>query len=333
MVTRDDVAKRAGVSVAVVSYVMNNKNNVKETTRQKVLQAIEELGYNPNQTARSLKTKKTGQFGVLFNSLGNPFETGISLGLEERARQTGQSLIFQTYIPSEEDKLRTIFMGRTDGLLLMGQSLKPETLVYFGKIGIPVYSITTPAKAHSSVRCIDIDWREAMFKLIEHLKSLGHTRIGFMAHSSLEHHLHVRFVHFLKAMEAHGLDFHQNDLLHGGGQLEMAYANMTKLLQKSRELPFTAIVGANDLMGIGMLSACKDSGLSVPRDLSVAACENILMASHTTPGLTTLHYPRREIGFKAFDMIMQEAGSGGKAADYTMGCELIVRLSTGEARK
>ncbi|WP_409344970.1 LacI family DNA-binding transcriptional regulator [Paenibacillus sp. MBLB4367] len=332
MVTRNDVAKHAGVSVAVVSYVMNNKDNVKEATRQKVLRAIEELGYNPNSAARSLKTKRTSQFGVLFNNLGNPFETGISLGLEERARQFGQSLIFQTYVRSEEDKLRTIFMGRTDGLLLMGQSLKNETIDHFTKMGVPIYSVTAPVKFHSSVRCIDINWYEAMLKLLLHLKEQGHARIGFMAHSVRELHHHVRYLHFRKAAEALGLEFQEEWLLQAEGRLESAYLHMSNRIKETPDLPFTAIVCANDLMGIGVLSACKDSGLSVPKAISVAACENILMASHTTPALTTLHYPRREIGFMAIDMIMQQVNGGNKPVDCTVGFELIVRDSTGVAR-
>jgi len=328
MVTRDDVAKHAGVSVAVVSYVINDKRIVKEETRQKVLRAIEELGYNPNMTARSLKTKETKQFGVLFNNLGNPFETGISLGLEAKAREYGRSLIFQTYVAEEEERLKTIFMGRTDGFVLLGQSLKASTAEHFDRLGVPVLSITTPAAARDSVRIVDIDWYGAMVELLQHLKACGHTRIGFMGNEKREHPHHVRYLRFKEATAALGLEFDERtSLILADGRLESAQLRMREALAASRP-PFTGIVCANDLMAIGVLSACKEMGLSVPGDLSVAGCEDVLMASHTTPTLTTIHYPRRLGGFTAIDLLMKRHG-GEAAAPVTLPHELIVRESTG----
>ncbi|WNQ13989.1 LacI family DNA-binding transcriptional regulator [Paenibacillus aurantius] len=333
MVTRDDVARHAGVSVAVVSYVVNNKNNVKEVTRQKVLKAIQELGYNPNLAARNLKTKKAGQLGVLFNSLANPFETGISLGLEERARQYGYSLIFHTFIDTEEEKLKTIFMGRTDGILLLGQNLKAETIDYFSRLEIPLYSITTPVSAHPYVKYMDIDWYEAMLCLITHLKKLGHRHIGFMTNTSSDHHHQVRYRFFAEAMKASGLVFQEKTMLLKAENLESAYQVMNKKLCANRQLPFSAMICANDLMAIGLLSACRDFGLSVPEDLSVAGCEDILMASHTTPTLTTVRFPRREIGFKSIEAIMRHTNSRIQLQNEKIDFELIIRQSTGKASK
>lgn len=328
MVTRNDVARHAGVSVAVVSYVINNKPNVKESTRQKVMQAIEELGYKPNLTARSLRTKKTNQLGVLVNNLGDPFETGILLGLERKARTNDQFLFIQTYHREEEEQLKNIFMGRTDGILLMGQSLQPETISYFTKTGVPIYSITKPVKEHLSVHSVDIDWYAAMVRLIRHLRDFGHTHIGFMANEMQERHHHVRYLGFLKAMEDAGLPFSEEHLIYGRGTLESAYDVMKKRLALEKELPFTAMICANDLMAVGVLSACRDDGIDVPGQLSVAGCEDILMASHTLPALTTIHYPRPEIGSIAVEMLLQKI-NGEQPIHCTVSGELSVRQSTG----
>jgi len=332
MVTRDDVAKRAGVSVAVVSYVINNKNVVKEATRRKVLQAIEELGYNPNLTARSLKTKKTNQLGVLFNNIGNSFETGIALGLEQKARQYGQSLIFQTYSAEEEDSLRTIFMGRADALILLGQSLKPETVAHFAKTGVSLFSIMTPAEPNEAVPFADIDWRAAYVELIGHLTELGHVRIGFMCNRMRELHHQVRYTQFRRALAEHGLAFEEDWLMEGNyGTLESTYDAVSAYLSEGKELPFTAIVCANDLMAIGVLSACRDHGIAVPERLSVASSEDILMASHTTPTLTTIHYPRREIGYKAIETIVTGIRDGVPITGFTTDYSLMLRESTSRA--
>jgi DNA-binding LacI/PurR family transcriptional regulator len=326
------VAKHAGVSVAVVSYVINHKSFVKEATRQKVLHSIRELGYNPNLTARSLKTRRTNQLGVLFNNIGNSFETGIALGLEEKARQYGQSLLFQTYAPLEEDSLRTIFMGRADAIVLFGQSLKSETADHFAKIGVPLFSIMTPERPHAAVPSADIDWRGAYDSLVDHLKRSGHARIGFMGNRMRESHHEVRFLHFRQALRSRGLEFRDEWLLRGSyGTLESAYEEMHSRLASGDGLPFTALVCANDLMAIGALSACRDNGLDVPGHLSVASSENILMASHTTPALTTIHYPRREIGHATIDVVMGHLNEGAPVSGFTADHELIVRQSTGAA--
>ncbi|MFD0867638.1 Catabolite control protein [Chlamydia abortus] len=330
MITRNDVAKHAGVSVAVVSYVINNKNNVKESTRQRVLKSIEELGYNPNLAARSLKTKRTNQLGVLFNNLGNPFETGISLGLEAKAREYGQSLIFQTFLQEEEERLKTIFMGRTDGLILLGQSLKPETAEYFNRLDIPLYSITTPVHAAPSIQILDIDWHKAMLDILRYLQQNGHRRIGFIGNRMKDHHHHFRYQQFKRAIRETGMQFEEEWLLLADGRLEAAYAEMSNRLCEQPQLPFSAMVCANDLMAIGVLSACKDKGLSVPGELSIVGCENILMASHTTPAVTTIHFPRRHSGFMAIDSILSTANKEKPSlGQETLGHELIVRQSSG----
>ncbi|MDF2661392.1 MAG: catabolite control protein [Paenibacillus sp.] len=333
MVTRDEVARHAGVSVAVVSYVINNKPVVKEATRQKVLQAIRELGYSPNLTARSLKTRRMNQIGVLFNHIGNPFETGIALGLEQRARKDGQSLIFQTYDPSEEDHLKTLFSGRADAIILLGQQLKADTIDHFTKIGVNLFSVMMPQQPHARIPCADIDWFEAYRAMVDHLIRFGHTRIGFMGALNRESYLGIRFRHFRQALLSHGLEFRDERLMHGSfGTLEMAYEQMASRLSSGTDLPFTAIVCANDLMAIGVLSACRDYGVAVPEQLSIASSENILMSSHTSPPLTTIHYPRREIGFTTIEAVINHLNTGTPLTNYTLNHELFVRSSTGKVR-
>jgi DNA-binding LacI/PurR family transcriptional regulator len=128
MATRQEVADRAGVSVAVVSYVLNNRKIVKEQTRQKVLEAVLALNYKPNLLARSLKTKKSKQIAVLVQFLGNPFEAGILLRIETVAKANGYFVFFQTYEEEQEERLKELFMGRVDGIILLGQALMKRLL-------------------------------------------------------------------------------------------------------------------------------------------------------------------------------------------------------------
>ncbi|NHN30658.1 LacI family DNA-binding transcriptional regulator [Paenibacillus agricola] len=295
MVTRQDVADRAGVSVAVVSYVLNNRKIVKEQTRQKVLDAVRELKYKPNLLARSLKTKKSKQIAVLVQYLGNPFEAGLLLRIESVAKTSGYFVFFQTYEEEQEEQLQELFMGRVDGILLLGQSMKRATLDYFTEMDIPVVSIMEPGELLEQQSFVDIDWMAAMRQLINHLREQGHKRIAFMGGGNLRHYNECRFRAFLAAIASEGLVFHAEDRLDGGGRFENAQECVQRLLANGAgKLPFGALVCANDLMAAGSLAACRELGVPVPEQLAIAGCENILMSSQTNPPLTVIHFPRPE---------------------------------------
>lgn len=219
MVTRKDVADRAGVSSAVVSYVLNNREIVKEETKQKVLEAIRELGYQPNLLAQSLKTKKSRQIAVLINYLGNPFEAGLLISIEQHAKDRGYFVFFQTYKQEEEDQLKSLFMGRVDGILLLGQALKPQVVEHFQALDMPVVSVLKPAGSGSdsdaSVPYMDLDWEAEMSKLVRHLQQQGHTRIGFMGSGEAGQHYEVRLQAFIHALRETGSAWYAEDLLDG----------------------------------------------------------------------------------------------------------------------
>ncbi|WJH34637.1 LacI family transcriptional regulator [Paenibacillus sp. CC-CFT747] len=325
MVSRKEVAERAGVSTAVVSYVLNNRSIVKEETRQRVMEAIRELGYVPNQTARSLKTKKTGQLAVLVGFLGNPFEAGILLHLEEEASRAGNVVTYHTYSPGREDELRRLLTGRVDGVVLLGQSLRPETWAYFQTIGLPAVSIMEPSAAAPGLPFVDLDWTAEYRRLIAHLKREGHERIAFLAGGTHTPY-GTRWKHFRNALQVEGLSYGEEDLLHGDGRFEGAKRTMLETFGGSSK--FTAVVCANDLMAAGCLSACREAGLAVPRQLAVAGCENILMSSETNPGLTVIHYPRRAAAEAGFRLLQANMTSPSSISPELLKGELILRAST-----
>lgn len=331
MVTRKDVADRAGVSSAVVSYVLNNREIVKEETRQKVLEAIRELGYQPNLLAQSLKTKKSRQIAVLINYLGNPFEAGLLISIEQHAKDRGYFVFFQTYKQEEEDQLKSLFMGRVDGILLLGQALKPQVLEHFQTLDTPIVSVMKPAGSmgsgsEASVPYMDLDWEAEMRKLVRHLQQQGHTRIGFMGSGEAGQHDVVRLQAFIHVLREAGCTWHSEDLLDGGGRFESAERVLHAELMRQSAL-FTALVCANDLMAAGCLAACRKAGVRVPSQLAVAGCEDILMSSQTDPPLTTIHYPRPQIGKAAMKLLLDTI-EGNTAELPLFSGELVVRRST-----
>lgn len=328
MVTRKDVADRAGVSSAVVSYVLNNREIVKEETKQKVLEAIRELGYQPNLLAQSLKTKKSRQIAVLINYLGNPFEAGLLISIEQHAKDRGYFVFFQTYKQEEEDQLKSLFMGRVDGILLLGQALKPLVVEHFRALDMPIVSVLKPAGSDldASVPYMDLDWEAEMSKLVRHLQQQGHTRIGFMGSGEAGQHYEVRLQAFTHALRETGCTWYPEDLLDGGGRFEPAERVLhAELIRQS--IGFTALVCANDLMAAGCLAACRKAGAQVPKQLAVAGCEDILMSSQTDPPLTAIHYPRPQIGEAAMRLLLDTI-EGNTAEMPLFSGELVVRRST-----
>lgn len=335
MVTRQDVADRAGVSVAVVSYVLNDREIVKEATKRRVQEAIRELGYRPNQTARSLKTKKSQQIAVLIHYIGNPFEAGLLLHIEETAKLHGYFVFVQTYDPDREEELRGLLMGRVDGVLLLGQSFSQETFEYFSSLDVPIVSAMQPSDwdggERNNVSFVDIEWLPVMSSLLSHLRQRGHERIAFMTVGGNNLHYAVRYHAFCEVMrlERVGLEGSASRILNGSGRFEQARAVLGSLLDEVEggHIDFTAIVCANDLMAAGCLAACHERGIQVPHDLAIAGCENILMSSQLSPPLTVIDYPRQLVGEAAMNLLFDRMKGIQREPIHFSG-SLIIRGST-----
>ncbi|MFC4775733.1 LacI family DNA-binding transcriptional regulator [Paenibacillus sp. GCM10023252] len=307
MASRKDVAQLAGVSVAVVSYVLNGKTNVKEETRERVLAAMQELKYEPNLLARSLKTRRTQQLAVFVNYLGNPFEAGILLRLETAARQEGYLVFFQTYTQDIEQPLISALRGRVDGIILLGQQLEYETYKRLEALEVPVMSVTQSLKLQEwGIPYIDLDWVKQYREAIIHLKNQGHTRIAYMTDTaSGGYHLH-RLQAFQEAAQLEGLVLPEQLILDGGGRVESATVVFQDYVQRSgSNLPMSAIICSNDLMAAAVLEVCKTNNVTVPGQLAIMGSEDILMTEHTEPKLTVIHYPRERLGTLAMDMMKQ----------------------------
>lgn len=325
--TRKDVAKRAGVSDAVVSYVLNGKNNVRPATRERVLEAAEALGYSPNLLARSLKTRQSHQFAALVNYLGNPFDAGIVVRLEAAAHTRGYIVSVHAWRPKYESELVAQLAGRVDGVVLLGQSLSATSLNLLRSRQTPLVSINTPTIRGQSPY-IDVDWVAMMRAVVSHLKSVGHEHIGFMSHSDPLHHYGPRFSAFKEALALEGLIFDPNAVLYGEGGFEKAYDVMKAALERC--LPYTALICGGDLMAIGVIAVCREHGVAVPRDLAVTGCENILLSAHIIPPLTTLHHPRELVGELAIDMLLRQL-AGESVENHLLEGKLLVRQTSGLA--
>jgi LacI family transcriptional regulator len=330
--TQVDVAKLAGVSRATVSYVLNRRAEgripITAETRQRVLEAAEKLGYKPHALARSLRSGLTHTVGLLIPDTNNPHYMDLLSGVEAEVIEQGCYLVLvSAKLDPERERhcLRSLFQHRLDGLILA-----PTFADLFESELDELLDHTRPVvfvAPYTDADCVCADTRSGAEALMEHLVSLGHTRIGFIYGVAREGMADVRLAVYRERCG-------DPDALPGGclvascgHTIEEGYGAARQLLDLPE--PPTAIWAVNDLLAVGALRAIRERGLSVPEDLSLAGFDDIELASQLWPPLTTVAIHGQELGRRAAQRLFRRIQ--GAEMDPTLesiATELIVRAST-----
>ena len=324
----EQVARRAGVSTATVSRVLNNAASVKSSTRARVMKTIEELKYNPNLHARSLAGGKSRSIGVIVSNIENPFFLDIYKAVEAGAHSAGYEVIMANTDYSPErltTNVRLMIGRRVAGLAAIVSEMDANLIEELNGSSIPVvfYDVGAPRRNITNIR---VNYQRGMEKLISYLYSLGHRRVAFVGHHAGLGPINARLKVLLDAVARFpGLQVETSadtDSLEGGRRA-------TRGLLTAR-LGVTAIVCVNDLMAVGALRELRDSGLRVPQDISVTGFDNIKLAQFCHPPLTSVHIPRDEIGQTICDCLIRTEFKLLEQ-DFVIDPELVVRDSTGPA--
>jgi DNA-binding LacI/PurR family transcriptional regulator len=321
-----DVARRARVSVGTVSHVLNGSRAVREDTRQRVERAITELRYRPNRLARALVRQRTGMIGMIIPDVTNPFFATLLRGVEDALVEFGYGVIFgnSDNQPLKEQAYLDAFRERrVDAVILTPVANAESAMLQELARELPLILVDRllPEWEGDYVVC---DNRTGMRLAVEHLVRLGHQRIALVNGNPLLSTGRERRAGFLEAMAAHGLKpFAVSD---GMFTLESGYAQAMALFQQ-RERP-TAICAGNDLIALGVLVAARACGLSIPADLSLTGFDDIASAELTSPELTTIRQPTREIGAEAARAAIRRIGGESPVSRIVMPVQLVVRKST-----
>jgi LacI family transcriptional regulator len=324
----EQVARRAAVSTATVSRVLNNAGHVKSSTRTRVMKAIEELNYHPNLHARSLAGVKSRSIGVIVSNIENPFFLDIYKTVESGARSAGYEVIMaNTDYRSEQlvASVRLMIGRRVAGLAAIVSEMDPNLIDELNRNSIPVvfYDVGTPRNNITNIR---VNYRRGMGRVIDYLYGLGHRRLGFVGHHASLGPINERMKVVLDAVGRYAsLQVNtaaDTDTLDGGRRA-------TRLLLASTPRP-TAIVCVNDIMAVGALRELRDSGLRVPEDVSVTGFDNVTLAQFCYPELTTVHIPRDGIGQIICDSLISHKETV-VGREIVFDAELVVRDSTGPA--
>jgi len=324
----DAVARKAGVSTATVSRVLNNLNVVKGSTRTRVLKAAEELKYHPNLHARLLAQGKSRTLGILVSSMENPFFFDIYHALESAAHARGYEVVVaNTDYRSEQlvSSVRLMIGWRVAGLAAIVSEMDSHLIQMLTDSKIPMvfYDVGTPQKNITNVR---VDYRRGMRKIVEYLHSLGHKRMAFVGHHSTLGPISERRRTFLETVSRISPNAH-TEVVAGADGLEGGRQAVREIYLSGFDP--TAIICVNDFMAVGALRQLRDQGVRVPEDVSVTGFDNIKLAEFCSPALTTVHIPREQIGETIFHNLVPETFSErltGK--EILIDPELVVREST-----
>lgn len=334
--TQKDVARRAGVSRSTVSYVLNDQTELKipisDETRRRVMDAIAELGYEPDARAQSLRRGQTNIVGVIIPIIQNPFFwqmlSGISAGLQE----AGYSLHLTHHpldLRQEANTIRGLTRQPVDGFILLAAAkyLLPRLTEHLRKSGRPVVEITA---AKAEFDHVAHSYASGTRALLEHLLELGHRRIGFVYGIAREVQGFDRLLTYREVMQQAGMPVTSDLETHCGESLGEAYQAARGLL--SRPDRPTAVLVINDMLAMAVMRAANDLGLAVPADLSVAGFDDIPFSDYTSPRLTTVSGKAEASGRTAVELLLNRFADPDLPQQVVLTeVELIVRESTGPA--
>lgn len=312
--TRKDVAKIAGVSTATVSYVLNGSKKVSDATRQRVLDAVKECNYVTNMVASSMTTKKTMQISILINDIFNVFFMDIIAEFEKAAIKKGYLVNICTgndYI----DKYLDSFISRgVDGVFVMLSPVRTNMQKVYSltEYGIPVLVSGNLMADKNKVSLIEPDCRGCMRKIIEYLKSYGHSKIAYLSSFCMDFESDSRLSDFIKVYDS---AYSKNEKIIITGEypfdstIETGYDLTRKLLKTGEE--FTAIITTNDMMAIGCIDALNENHIKIPNDVSVIGIDNIALCKYLPTPLTSACFDKKKFSNDAFDMLYKAMTVGG----------------------
>jgi LacI family transcriptional regulator len=307
-VTITTVAKRAGVSVSTVSRVLNNPELVKAETRQRVLEAMRELNYAPNEIARGLVSgTKSDAIGLIVPELTNLFFNELYKGIDKAAARHGLHVLLLDSGRAGKrinDGFTFLRQRNVSGIIYSSSYITEEVDEFIARLDVPVALVLTDS-ASSRITAFKVDDVRATFDAVCYLATRGHRHIGMIS-GPLSDPVsgESRFRGYRMALNHLQLPFTEQHVAFGGFRYAHGYAAMQKLIEHRDETHITAVMAASDEMAIGAMRCIFDNGLRVPDDISVMGYDDVVIADMVTPKLTTVAQPFEQIARDAVEFLV-----------------------------
>ena len=336
VVTISDIASRAGVSKAAVSYAFNSPARLAPQTVERILAIAEELGYSPNPVARSMSIGRTGTIGVLVpqpldDVLGNPFFSEFLKGVAEVAGEADHPILLVS--PVKGSVQRAIGGAAVDGFLTLGLETFRPTMHLLERRGLPY--VMVDSDPIEGVACVNVDDEGGAYQAMRHLLEHGHRAIGILGIRSPQRGrwekysgtLHRRMTGYARALAEYDLAVGESGvrLVECEVTAEGGRAGLQRFLKKG-STP-TAFVAMSDVIAIGALEAALEQGFHVPDDLSFVGFDDILESTWLRPSLTTIRQPSKEKGRTAAALLLSLLARAETPRNVVLSTELVERES------
>lgn len=330
MASMKEVAKRAGVSIATVSRVLNNNSNVNEATRMKIQKAIKDLKYQPSRVAKRLRSKgiSGNLLGVLIPDIDNPFYVDVLRGIEEVAYQNNYAIIMCNF--SQDEKKEKLYLDilqseAIDGLIAAPAREDDPQLKKMVKDGLHVVCVDRGLK-DIEVDVVLVDNERGAFQAVDHLVKSGYKRIAYIAGLPTIPSSQIREKGYREALKANNIEIDEQLIRYGNSKHESGVKLCGELLNLST--PPDAIFTGNNLITLGALETIHRKGLKIPRDIAILGFDDMYWSNSLNPPLTAVKQPAIEIGKRAGELLIQRINDPSRPAIRMMlNAELMKRSS------
>lgn len=326
-----DIAQAAGVSRATASRALVSPELVHAETRDRILAAMRQLGYVPHGAARALASKRSRTIGAVVPTLDNPIFASSIQALQRRIAQDGYTLILASHeydLEAEVNVVSALVERGVDGVVLVGRDHSPDLYRLLAKAAIP-FELTWVAGDDRRHYALGFSNRKAASRLTRHLLNLGHREFAMISGLTQNNdRARERVAGVREALESEGLSLPAHRLAEIPFGIAVARAALGQLLDCGER--FTALVCGNDILAFGALREAKARKIAVPGRLSVTGFDDIDLAAHCTPSLTTLHIPVAEIGRLAAERMLARLAGKDVPRAHELDIDLVIRESAGK---
>ena len=328
-----DIAKLSGVGVSTVSRVLNNHPDVKESTRERVMQVIKESNYIPNNSARILKQNNTRNIGIFVKGVFNPFFSEMLNVIGSKINESKYTMILQQNdygLEEDVDTLKSFIKEkRLQGVICLGGNFVNIDEESFGNIDVPVVltSVNTEMpNIKDRYSTVGIDNLKSAYDATKHLINLGHKNIAIMLGEKNDLCISWwRYKGYKKALEESNIEINSENMLIGNYDTRTAYNETKSFLKQNKEV--TAIFAISDIMAVGVAKAVADCGLKFGKDIAIIGFDGMDISEFYNPGITTMKQPKEAMALKSIELLFALLSGKGEHKHILLDTELIERES------
>ena len=337
MTTIRDVARLAGVATSTASMALNSRKRVSYETRQKVLQAAQNLGYIPNSLAKNLTAQKTGIIGILMAEIINPYHATLTHFIKKELRKKGYRMnlgITEGEAIIEEEVLKDFISQKVDGVLIHTADIINFNISTFYELIKRKISTVLIGGAIEGVNLpkVDVELEKGSYSLTQYLIQRGYKRFLFLSGMKTATTFKRRIDGFQKAMLENGYPVWETDIIETHPDIEGGYASILNIFDKNQR-DYDVIICVNDYMAFGVLKALRELKIKVPEEIGIASFDDISFASVAGVPFTTVHIPIEELAIKSVELLHQRilCNENPESKDIwkkTVDTQVVVRQST-----